>query len=122
MNEHEEQAMFVEYVKLRGFPIAAVPNGFHISGSNKQKTVQAVNKLRAEGMSNGFPDLIIPYPTKHFHGLFIEMKRADGGTVSDEQKQWLDLLNNLGYLAVACHGFDKAKKVFDDYIRGEKDG
>jgi hypothetical protein len=45
------------------------------------------------------PDLFIPE-----WGLWVEMKRAKGGKVSKDQKDWLDYLANCGYRVIVCLG------------------
>lgn len=73
---------------------------------------------KAQGVKAGVPDLFFPVPRGGFHGLFIEMKRADGGRVSEDQRGWLEALRRQGYMAVVCKGFDAAKNVLIDYLRG----
>ena len=51
-----------------------------------------------------------------FCGLAIEMKREKGGVVSDEQQAWIDGLNNAGYKAVVCRGYDEAIKTITEYL------
>jgi len=43
----------------------------------------------------GLPDLFIIYKDKQKKkkAVFIEMKRKQGGTVSQEQKEWIHLIN-----------------------------
>ena len=78
LTEHEEQAQFIEWFKLQ-FPhvkIAAIPNGLRTS-------IRQAVKAKKEGMSKGFPDIIIPA-----WNCYIEMTRTKGGVVSPEQKEW----------------------------------
>ena len=62
------------------------------------------------------PDICIPVPNSKYHGLYIEMKRKKGGRVSQKQKEWIERLNRLGYLAVVCYGADEAIKVVEEYF------
>ena len=89
--------------------LAAIPNGGH-----RHKATAAM--LKATGATAGVPDLLIPASRKGWHGLFIEMKRTKGGTVSPEQKDWLAHLNEQGYRAEVCKGFEAAKAVIQDYF------
>lgn len=100
-SEHLEQAEFVQWMK-RNHPehrLFAIPNG-----GMRSKAV-AMN-LKIEGVSKGVPDLFIPSLR-----LFIEMKKARGGIVSTEQKDWLLYLTECGYHATVCNGKDEAIKV-----------
>ena len=73
-------------------------------------------KFRDMGTKAGYPDLILDIARKGYHGLRIELKRSKGGKVSAEQKQRLQLLNNEGYLAVVCKGYDEALDAIKDYM------
>ncbi|MFA5388119.1 MAG: VRR-NUC domain-containing protein [Candidatus Paceibacterota bacterium] len=74
-----------------------------------------MNKFKAEGLSNGFPDLTIPYARHGYHGLFIEMKFGRGKP-SPEQVSWLDFLAEQGYLAVVCWSAEEAIKAVQEYF------
>ena len=67
--------------------------------------------------------------TEHRCGLFIELKRPgtriykkDGTLVADqhirEQFDVLEQLRKRGYMAEFACGFDEAKKIIDEYLRG----
>jgi hypothetical protein len=95
---------------MRLFQRRYIPNG----GSRNK--IEAKN-MKLEGVTAGIPDLMIPLPNKRFAGLFIEMKRVNRrNKPSDKQKEWIERLNNVGYKAVVCYGFEEAKKVIDDYV------
>ena len=108
--ERDEQIKLVKYLKWNKIPHYAVPNG------GSRNPIEAKN-MKAEGVSAGVPDICIPVPNKKYHGLYIEMKRQNGGRVSEKQKEWIDRLNQNGYLAVVCRGFDEAKEVVESYMK-----
>lgn len=87
----------------------AIPNG-------GKRNIKTANDLKAEGVKAGVPDISLPYPTSRHHGLYIELKRQKGGKVSERQKTWLEYLNNAGYLAVVCKGFEQAKEIILQYL------
>ena len=71
------------------------------------KSYAARAKLKASGVSAGFPDLLVITPK----GLvFIEMKRSNGrpSDVSDEQEAWLRDLQCAGFEATVCYGGKQA--------------
>ena len=77
-------------------------------------------KLKRSGCLNaGFPDLFLPYPVKNWHGLFIELKKKKGGTLSEDQKDWIFWLQGVGYYACVCWGEDEVKDCIMNYISGE---
>lgn len=106
-SEHEEQAVVVQYLRLKKIPHYAVPNGSFLAG-DKMRRVRQMARLKKEGVCTGVPDLVVLLPSK---ALYIEMKRTKGSTTSKEQKEWIGLLNGLSYCkAVICKG---AKEAID---------
>jgi hypothetical protein len=89
----------------------AVPNG------GSRNYLEAV-RLKRQGVKPGVPDICLPYPSGRYHGLYIEMKRADGGKKSDHQKAYIEYLQNVGYKAVFCSGFEQAVDEIKRYMKG----
>lgn len=79
----------------------AVPNG----GSRHK--LEAYN-LKKQGVRAGVPDLVLPVARREHHGMYIEMKRLEGGRLSEDQVLWLDKLKDQGYYAVVCKGWESA--------------
>jgi hypothetical protein len=52
----------------------------------------------------------------NYHGLFIEIK-TEKGRATKSQKEWIKALNERGYKAVICKGFEECKKEIDKYLR-----
>jgi hypothetical protein len=104
--EHAEQVAFVARCKRENVFVFAIPNGVNLSDS-KQRFAE-IEKLKAEGLVSGIPDLFIPQ-----YKLFIEMKRRSGGVVSDKQKNVHDILKSYGYNVEVCHGALKAWQVVE---------
>ncbi len=98
-SEHTEQALFVQWFR-RTYPdvrIFAIPNGGSRSRSQGAK-------LKVEGVSAGVPDLFIPHGS-----IWVEMKRAKGGSLSAEQKSWHSYLRGIGQTVIVGYGFEDAK-------------
>ena len=108
--EDQEQKALVEWLTINHTPFYHVPNG----GFRNQREAANLKRL---GVRPGVPDICIPVPNNLYHGLYIELKRIGGSVVSDNQKMWIDLLNENGYLAKVCIGFDCAKNVIVEYMR-----
>ena len=105
--EHVEQREFVSWFR-KTFPavrILAIPNG-----SQRSRTTGA--RLKAEGVVAGVPDLLVPA-----WSLWIEMKRADGGAVSETQKDWHAYLVSIGHTVFVCRGFLHAKEKTSEFVR-----
>lgn len=104
--EHEEQRQFVQWFR-RTFPdvrIFAIPNG----GARSAATA---GRLKAEGVTSGVPDMFVPA-----WSLWIEMKRTKGGSVSAEQKDWLQYLEVIGHTAIVCRGAEDAKRQVEQHL------
>jgi hypothetical protein len=104
--EDHEQMIFVQwfrrtYLDVR---ILSVPNGGH-----RHPAVAA--KLKATGVTAGVPDLFIPA-----WRLWVEMKRAKGGSVSAEQKDWISYLEACGYTCMVAKGADQAKEKILGFV------
>ena len=100
-----------------------------------------MKQLQGEN-SRGYSDMFIAFPTKHYHGLFIELKRdvsevflkdmktyrkktvkKNGVFAYDhiqEQVKFLTKMNKLNYKAVFGFGFENIKNIIDNYIKGNK--
>lgn len=88
----------------------AIPNG----GKRAIKTAIA---LKAQGVKAGVPDMCLPVARGAYHGLYIELKRQRGGTVSDNQKEWITALTEQGYKAEVCRGAEEAIGTIKEYLK-----
>lgn len=70
---------------------------------------------RQMGCKKGVPDLMLPIPVHGYHGMFIEMKKP-GGRTDPTQKRWNNVLNEFGYLAVVCYGWEAARDALQRYM------
>lgn len=118
LEEIEQEHVFLwASMEERAYPelamLYAIPNG----GKRAIKTAVALKK---QGVKRGVPDMCLPVPRGGFNGLYIELKRVKGGTVSDEQGAWINALNAQGYRAVVCCGAQEAIKTIREYM-GAKD-
>ena len=110
--EHQEQVILVG--RLRAFHpdilVYAVPNGGGRTGWD-------ATRLKAEGVLAGVPDLVFAEPRGVYHGLYVEMKRTTGGSVSNKQKSVMQKLVARGYMVmVADKGAEKAYEAVCEYL------
>lgn len=84
------------------------------------RTKATGGRLKAEGLKSGVPDICLPVSRGKYHGLYIELKRENGGTVSTKQREWLDNLFLQGYCAIICHGWEAAKDDIEEYLNLRK--
>ena len=115
-----------------------IPNG-GLRSKREAKT------LKSLGVVAGMPDIFIAVPRSetsqtilftprgpqskliehHKHGLFIEFKRKivagqPKPRVDTVQKEMIELLAQKGYEAIVCYGFDEARVVALEYMRGTR--
>lgn len=107
--EDDEQAAVITYCELLHLPVLHIPN-------EGKRSYQYGAKMKRLGLQKGFPDLFFPQAKRGYHGLMIEMKRDRRAKATIEQISWLSYLEQAGYCAKICHGFDEAKKVIDFYF------
>jgi hypothetical protein len=99
---------------LRRYPdirwMFAIPNG----GS---RIISQGARLKAGGVKPGVPDICLPVRKNAWAGLFIELKKLQG-RVRDNQNDYLVYLNQAGYYATVCYGWEFAKMTIIWYMDG----
>ena len=114
--EHEEQVALFQWAEANEAQysslvmLAAIPNGGY-----RPMTTAAM--LKAEGVKAGYPDILLDVARGPYHGLRIELKRADrSNRATDAQRDWLARLAFEGYQVAVCYGAQEAIKVITDYL------
>lgn len=126
-SEHQIQCAIVEWANKTKMPygenirigdfLLAIPNG------GNRSITEAV-RLKKEGVKKGVSDMFlaipraIPYDPFDFFtisGLWIEVK-TNKGKISNEQKEWVNLMNKTGYLAIVVRTIDEGIKAIKDYL------
>jgi hypothetical protein len=109
--EHEEQRELVRWFRqtFQGVRIFAIANG-------GARSLATAGRLKAEGVSAGVPDLFIPA-----WGLWVEMKRVKGGSLSAEQKDWIAYLEGVKYWCIVGKGAEDAKAKISAFYEQHKD-
>lgn len=90
---------------------------YHIPNGGKRGKAEAA-RLKAGGVKRGVPDLCLPVARGGYHGLYVELKRREGGTISVDQRDWLERLEAQGYMVAVCRGAEEAEGVLLGYLRG----
>lgn len=126
MREHDIYKMIADYLRYQ-YP--TVIYRFDLAADLKLTMGQASKHKRLQRY-RGYPDLFIAEPKGKYSGLFLEIKKdgvrifkQDGTLVSDEHiREQFDMLADLrqrGYAAEFAIGFESAKKLIDDYMKGK---
>ena len=110
----EQEALFrwAEYERGKWPELEAM---YHIPNGGSRNKAEAA-RLKAQGVKAGVPDICLPAARGCYHGLYIELKRRNGGRVSEAQRGWIAYLENAGYCARVCHGWDEARETIEKYL------
>ena len=118
--EEDEQIAFVQWCNLNNLTVHH--SGNEIGGSTSAIKARAI-KMKRMGTSKGFPDLIVLIPQYGvdneidcYQMVIIEMKRKKCGSVSPEQKEWLEKLELAGIPSRVCYGADEAIDFVKDFM------
>lgn len=117
--EDEEQIALMQWAAVMSVRYPELRLMYHIPNGGSRKRVEAV-RFKAMGVKKGVPDICLPVARGQFHGLYIELKRQQGGRVSDEQNQWIEALRDQGYFAAVCKGWKQARVTIELYLTGRK--
>ncbi|MCF6207604.1 MAG: VRR-NUC domain-containing protein [Sulfurovum sp.] len=107
--EIDEQRTFIDWLKRKRIPFAAVPNG-------QKRTRWQAQQAKKEGMTAGVSDLFVFTPKKI---VFVEMKRRKKSVsrVSERQREFLKMVNQFEYaLGVVCYGAQEAIETIEEMI------
>ena len=98
-----------------GHPVPELDLLFSITNGG-ERDIRVASLLKATGVKAGVSDMFLPVPRHGRAGLWIELKREDGGTESDKQKDWgkAMLANGFGY--VMCHGWKEVREILIQYL------
>lgn len=124
-SEHAIQSAFIRWATLaqREHPelmnLFAVPNGglrpFDIDSKGRRYSTVA-RKMKAEGVKEGVPDILLLVPRLGYHGLAIETKRP-GGRVSPVQAEWHKRLQDQGYFVKVCFSVEEMIAITKWYLQ-----
>ena len=114
--ESQEQAALFQWAQMSMARYPALEWMYHIPNGGSRNVIEA-RHLRDQGVKAGVPDICLPVPAGRYTALYIELKRPDGGKVSENQQRWIAALNRVGCCAVVCHGWDEARRVIEEYLR-----
>ncbi len=117
--EHDEQvALFAWADAMQGehpelAMLFAIPNG-----GARHPAVAA--QLKAEGVKAGVPDVFLACARGRWHGLFVELKRADRSNhATSAQRAWIEMLRRYGYATMVCYGATEAINAIMGYLTQE---
>lgn len=118
--EHMEQVYLFRWAKAMEAQYPELALMFAIPNMGNRHISFAM-KMKAEGLKAGVPDIMLPVARGQFHGLFIELKRTKGGSVSATQREWLTELEAQDYRVAVCRGWEQAKDEIMNYLSHRKE-
>lgn len=110
--EAQEQEIIVQWAAT--YPGADLL--FHVpNGGERPK--HAARAMARAGVKPGVPDLCLPVARGGWHGLWIELKRADRSNhPTPAQAAWIERLRNNGYMVVVAYGAEQAISAIKRYL------
>jgi VRR-NUC domain. len=121
--EAEEQENYFSWIALNTLREPCLALAYHPPNGGSRHKLEAI-KLKRQGVKKGVPDIVLPASSGEYHGLYIELKRLEGGKVSEDQKKFINGLKKEMYFVTVCKGWKEAAKVTKAYLelggRGKK--
>ena len=114
MTEDRHQTIVMNYVRKLARKDPRLKVAHHVPNGGRRSKSEA-HTLKLMGVVAGIPDINIPVPVNGWPGLFIEMKK-EGGRLSKEQKEIIEILESNGYCVKVCIGHESAIKVINEYL------
>ena len=89
---------------------------YHVPNGGKRDAATA-RALKRQGVKAGISDLVLPVARCGYHGLYVELK-APGGKLEQSQADFLQAVEQQGYLALVCVGWQAAVQALSVYLDG----
>jgi len=96
----------------------AIPNGGSRGDTAQSRKIRGA-ALKKEGVKTGVHDIFLPFAVMPYHGLYIEMKKAGKGRLSDEQIDFGRTMTAYGYACSVEVHWRQAAKLIERYISNE---
>lgn len=109
-SENELQISVANYLRLKG-----MEGKFHHSPNEGKMKPQYGAMRKKQGVSAGYPDIVLHVTNRWHNGLAIELK-VGYNKPTPEQLEWLETLKKNGWLTSWTNSFDEAKSIIDDYL------
>ena len=106
-SEGTEQIHLMQWCRWAEHKYPELAAIYHVPNEGK-RSASTGGKLKKMGLRPGVPDICLPVPKGGYSGLYIELKRI-GGKPTEEQLDWLELLDNYGHCVAICEGAEARK-------------
>ena len=112
--EDDEQRVVIQWANLNAANYEDVDLLYHIPNGGYRNAREAI-KFRQMGVKAGMPDLHLPVSRGMYHSLYIELKRQQGGRVTDAQRRRILRLQKAGNFVAVARGAEEAINVIKSY-------
>ena len=118
-SENQEQRAIVKWLGMH-----STLKNYFCKNNNEGKRSEAQGwNLKLMGLRPGVSDLFIYYPTRTYHGLWLEVKRNKKYSKSEmltdtwiAQQEFINLVKSIGYAGETCYGFLDGKRIIETYL------
>lgn len=119
-SENQEQRALVKWLSMH-----PVLKNFYCKNNNEgQRTVAQGWNLKLMGLRPGVSDILVYYPSKTKHGLFLEVKRNKKYSKSEMetdtwimQQEFINTVKSVGYEGKTCYGWEDGVRIIQEYLR-----
>ena len=116
----EQEALFVKLngEKQRKSILAPVYDAIYHVPNGGFRDFKTSKDMKKQGVRKGVSDLVLPIGRGGYFGLYIEFKaaRPHNSDISEEQVDWLELVEREGYAATLAVGKDEAIEILLNYM------
>jgi hypothetical protein len=112
-SESNEQIAAMDWLRAQHPQIAL--HTLHI-GNERKATYYAGYIMKRMGVLKGASDLFMAWPSRGFHGLFVEVKSRIGKPTPD-QTAFIERMNSVGYYACVCYGAEEVIRTITWYLQ-----
>ena len=113
--EAREQEWLFRWAEVKALQYPELSLLYHIPNGGKRNAKEAAN-LKRQGVKAGVPDLCLPVARGKYHGVYIELK-AGKNTTTAKQDEWIQKLDEQGYLSLSCNGWNAAAEILESYLK-----
>ena len=112
--ESEEGRLLTRWKRSCSTTIPELCALYHIPNENNHRKIP-------EGVLPGMPDYCLPIARNGYHAFYFELKRLEGGIISDSQSEVGDILQQYGNRVEFICGWEAARNRILQYLNGEID-
>lgn len=114
-SEKSEGQAFMRWCRFSERMHPEIESLYHIPNGGA-RDVQTGFWLKKEGVKSGMPDYCLPVMRGGYGALYIELKRKDGGQLSDTQRAMHHRLRRNYNCVRVCNGWESARNAVLEYL------